>query len=157
MRRLHKTLIFCASIATTALCALPLMSTHLSGGESCTMVIRGFNLMEFSARGCVPLFAALLIPMILFGCQSKTSKEAELLLLVVINLTCFVHGINASHEWIHSLNGSLLTYYSGMMIYPCAFIATWVLAWICNRGGENKTGFGKYEEALNEQSGVFLP
>ena len=121
MRRLHKTLIFCASIATTALCALPLMSTYLSGEESCTMFIRGYNLMEFSALGCVPLFAPLFILAVLLGSQTKAAKETMMLFLFAANMICYVHSFNAARIWLGSLGGSLLTFYPGMFLIPLVF------------------------------------
>ena len=134
MGKLKKyTIILMSVITTIILCALPIMSTYLSDGESCTMFIRGYNLMEFSAWGSIPLFASLLIPVIIFGYQTKSAKEAELLLLLIGNIVCYVHGFNVSQAWLSSLGGSLLRYYPGMLLYPCLFIATWVAAWFYNR------------------------
>lgn len=122
MRWLHKIFIICAGIAATSLCVLPLMHTYLSDGESCTMVIRGFNLVEFSAWGCVPVFASLLIPAILFGNQTKAAKETALLILFIGNMVCYVHSFHAAKAWLYSLDGSMLTYHPGVVLVPLGFI-----------------------------------
>ena len=129
---LNAVIIFIALAATLSFC-LPMVSTYLSDGEACTMVIRGYNLMEFSALGCVPLFAALLIPVIVFGCQGKATKETELLLLFVVTVVCYVHGVNTSREWLYSLDGSLISYHPAMLLYPVLFTAACVLGWTCNK------------------------
>lgn len=71
MKDIFKIVIVIASLGASATCVLPLMSITASGGESAIFVVNGYNLMEFSAWGCVSMISTLLIPVILFGKQSK--------------------------------------------------------------------------------------
>ena len=121
MKKKHKIILILISVAAAATCALPVMSIYLSDGESCTLFVRGYNLMEFSALGCVPLFAPLFIPAITLGSQTKAAKETMLLILFAANMICYVHGFNAARIWFDSLGGSLLTFYPGMLLIPLAF------------------------------------
>ena len=83
MKRTFKVIMIIACIAATALCALPVLSVNLGGSESCTLYVRGYNLIEFSAWGCIPLFASLLITVVLLGHLTKPTKELVLLTLFV--------------------------------------------------------------------------
>ena len=121
MQKEHKIILILISVAAAATCALPVMSIYLSDGESCTLFVRGYNLMEFSALGCVPLFAPLFIPAITLGSQTKAAKEMMLLILFAANMVCYVHDFNAARIWIDSLGGSPLTFYPGMLLIPVAF------------------------------------
>lgn len=120
-RRLLNSLLSIACIAVSIMHILPVMSTYLSDGESCTLMVRGYNPMEFSALAVIPMMAPIFIIVILFGHQSKSAQEIELLFLAAVNMICYVHGVNAAKEWLYSLDGSLLEYYPGMILLPFAF------------------------------------
>ena len=122
MKKKYKIILVLISIAATAICVLPVMSVYLSDGESGTIFVRGYNLMEFSALGCVPLFAPLFIPAITLGSQTKAAKEMELLILFAANMVCYVHGFNAARIWLDSLGGSPLTFYPGMLLIPLVLL-----------------------------------
>lgn len=128
MKKKYKITLVLVSIASAAICVLPVMSIYLSDGESSTLFVRGYNLMEFSALGCIPLFAPLFIPAILFGSQTKAVKETELLILFAGNVVCYVHGFNAARLWLDSLGGSFLTFYPGMLLIPFAFSMLLILS-----------------------------
>ena len=133
MKKEYKTIFVLISIAAAATCVLPVMTIYLRDGESCTLFVRGYNLVEFSALGCVPLFAPLFIPAILFGSQPKAAKEMMLLILFAANMVCYVHGFNAARIWLDSLGGSLLTFYPGMLLIPFAFSMILVLSKVFER------------------------
>ena len=120
-QRLLNSLLTVACISVSIMHILPVMSTYLSDGESCTLMVRGYNLMEFSALAVIPMIAPLFIIVILLGHQSKSAQEIELISLAAVNLICYVHGVNAAKDWLYSLDGSLLEYYPGMMLLPLAF------------------------------------
>ena len=127
MKRTFKVIMIIACIAATALCALPVLSVNLGGSESCTLYVRGYNLIEFSAWGCVPLFAPLLIIPVQCGSLTKQTKELVHLSLVVGNLVCYIHSIHAACDWIASVDGGSVTYYSGMFLIPFGFVICIVL------------------------------
>lgn len=127
MKKEYKAIMIIACITATALCTLPIMSVHLSGSESCTLYVRGYNLIEFSAWGCIPLFAPLLIIPVHCGSLTKQTKELVLLTLFVGNMVCYIHSIHAACDWIASVDGGSVTYYSGIFLMPFGFVICIVL------------------------------
>ena len=125
--RCYKRIFIFMGVCAVALYALPVMSVCLNDGENCTLLVRGYNLMEFSAWGCVPLFAQFLIPMILFDWQIKTERGARLVFLFAGNMICYVHSLNAARTWLNTLGGSLVTYHPGVFLCPVAFAITLML------------------------------
>ena len=133
MKRTYKTILILACIAATVICVLPVMSVHLVGGESCTLYVKGYNLMEFSAWGVIPLLAPLLLLMVLFGNRTREAKERIVLLLLTGNIVCYAHGFNAARTWLTSLDESLITYYPGMLLIPFTFVMVLLFLKFCER------------------------
>ena len=129
-RRLLNSLLTVVCISVSIMHILPVMSTYLSDGESCTLMVRGYNLMEFNALAVIPMIAPLFIIVILLGHQSKSAQEIELLFLTAANLICYIHGVNAAKDWLYSLDGSLLEYYPGMMLLPVTFCTLIMLTFL---------------------------
>lgn len=113
------------SIISCFLCVLPIMSVYSGGTEGCTLIVRGYNLMEFSAWGVLPAVVPLLTPAILLIHQSKATQEIELILLIVGNAVSYVHGFIAAREWLAHVGDSMITYHFGVMIFP--LVSTFVL------------------------------
>ena len=84
--------------------ALPIMSAYSGGGESGMLMVRGFNLVEFSVWGILPISTVMLVLTILFSCQSKSAKNAELLLLLTVNLVCYAESFKAATKMKISTN-----------------------------------------------------
>ena len=130
MKKSYRIILTLISAMATVLCVFPLMSAHSGGTESCDLIVRGFNLMEFSALGSVCLFAPLLVPGILFGSQSHAAQELEIMCLLLGNIVCYSHSFNAARAWLAENSTSLITYHPNMLWYPSAFIAILIFGWI---------------------------
>ena len=63
------------TLATVALNTLPILSVHCGGSESCTLMVRGYNLLEFSSWAAIPVFSTILVLSILFNLQKKSAKN----------------------------------------------------------------------------------
>ena len=98
------------------------MSVRTGGIEWGILTVRGYNLMEFSVWGCVPIFAVLLAPVILFGSQSNDWKELELIFLFSAHLVCYVHSFNAAKVWMHAVGDSMLSLRIGALLYPSGIV-----------------------------------
>ena len=118
MKNLFKCLILIFCISTLFLSNLPLLSMRSNVGESCTFIIRGYNLLEFSAWACVPLFAPLVIIAISFSRQSDSAKDAQLIILSLANLICYVHSVNAAKEWLMAIENSTITPHFYLFVLP---------------------------------------
>ena len=123
-----KTLLIAASIVFSALCVFPIMSVYSGGTESCTLYVRGFNLMEFSAWGVIPVFATFLIPIIALGHQSREMKEILFLTLFTVNAVSYARSINAARTWLYEVGDSLIAYYPCGILFPLGFIIVLALA-----------------------------
>ena len=115
-----------------ALCFFPMMSGRLDDGEACTAVLSGVNFAEFSAVGIVILIAPLLVPVILFGCQSRWAKELELILLLTGNVICFVRGANAARAWLLEIGAVYEKMNIALLLYPVIFALLCFLAIVGN-------------------------
>ena len=133
MRNFSKVAAVLMAVAACGLCVFPVMSTCLSDGESCDLIVRGFNLVEFSALGSVCLFAPLLVPGILLGSQSRAAQEVEIMCLLLGNILCYSHSFNIARAWLAENGSSLITYHPNMLWYPAAFIAVLIFGWSMTR------------------------
>ena len=123
-----KLIICILSFVAFLLCFFPLMSVYVDGKENTVLTACGFNLMECSALGVVPLIAPLLVPIILYGHQNKASKERCLIVLLVGNLICYVDSFNATKEWFGTVGSEMISYYPMAVIYPVCFVAILIAA-----------------------------
>ena len=114
--------------------ALPIMSAYSGGGESGMLMVRGFNLVEFSVWGILPISTVMLVLTILFSCQSKAAKNAELLLLLTINLVCYAESFKAARCWFESVTTSPVVCHFGTILFPLGCSVLIISAMIfCNR------------------------
>ena len=114
--------------------ALPIMSAYSGGSESCMLMVRGFNLVEFSPWGILPVFTVMFVLTILFSCQSKAAKNAELLLLLAVNLVCYAESFKGARAWFESVAVSPIICHVGMFLFPIGVSALIISAIIfCNR------------------------
>jgi len=118
--------LFCV-VATMVLNALPVMSVYSTGRESCTFIVRGFNLIEFSPWGAIPISAILVVLGIFLSCQSKASKHAEILLLLTINLVCYAESVRCARIWLEGIGSEQVTCHAGLILLPLVSSALMVL------------------------------
>lgn len=130
MKKWYKAIMALVCVGVFALAILPIVSVDIVGGESGTVIVRGYNLMEFSPWGVIPLMTPILVFFILFGNQSQAMKEAEILLLFAGSMVCYVHSFHLSVEWLRSVGTSMITRHIGMTLYPSALIALLMFAQI---------------------------
>lgn len=106
------------SLAFVALNAFPIFSTHCGGSASCTLLVRGYNLLEFSSWAVLPVFTAVIILGILFSFQKKSAKNVELLLLLLANAVCYMESMKAARAWIEGISNAPVNCHFGMIAYP---------------------------------------
>lgn len=120
-------------LITLSLCFFPMQSGRITEGEACTMILKGYNFVEFSAPSIVILIAPLLILVILYGCQSRQAKELQLILLLIGNSICFVHGANAARAWLLEIDATIYGMTNiALFLYPLAFALLCFIAIIKN-------------------------
>ena len=122
MNKRLKYIVIAFAIGVVILNVLPFMSTYVNGSEHGTVIVRGYNLIEFSTLGCIPLFATLLIPAILFSNHSKEFQNIELILLSIASIISYIHALNSAKNWLLSISDSIITHHLGMIVYPFSFL-----------------------------------
>lgn len=118
MRLSCKNSFFVIVVMMIGLNALPIMSVHSGGSEICTLIVHGYNLVEFSSLGIVASTSLLITAGIFFSCQSRSVKYAELLLLLVVNLLCYAESTKAARAWLESVGNTIVTYHIGIILIP---------------------------------------
>ena len=106
------------SLAFVALNALPIFSAHCGGNESCTLMVRGYNLLEFSSWAALPVFTVVIILGILFSFQKKSAKNVELLLLLLANAVCYLESMKAARTWLEGTSNDPINCHFGMVAFP---------------------------------------
>ena len=116
------------SLISIALCFFPILSAKITTGEAYTSVIYGYNLLEFSPTGIVILIAPILVPMIMFGCQAKATKELILEILLLGNSICYTHSVHKAWQWLHEIEASVFEIRATLFLYPITFAVLCFLA-----------------------------
>ena len=111
------------SAALLGLNALPILSTHCGSIESCTLMIRGYNLLEFSSWAVIPVFSPVLVLSILLSLQKKSTKNTELVILLAANTVCYVESLRAARTWLDGVSSGLITCHPGMLSFPIGTLA----------------------------------
>ncbi len=119
----YRNFLMMLSLAFVALNTMPIFSTFCGGSESCTLMVRGYNLLEFSAWAALPIFTVVIILGILFSVQKKSAKNAELLLLLTANVVCYMESLKAARVWLESISNAPINSHFGMLAYPIGTMA----------------------------------
>lgn len=114
----HRKFLMMLSFSLVALNTLPILSVHSGGSESCTLMVRGFNLLEFSSWAAIPVFSVILVLAILFSFQKKFSKNTELVLLLAANGVCYVESLRAARAWLDGISNGPINCHFGMLAFP---------------------------------------
>lgn len=124
----YRNILLLLSVAMVVLNALPILSVYSGGSESCTLMVRGYNLLEFSHWGAIPVFTTVIVLGILFSFQKRAAKHAELLLLLATNIVCYVESFGAARTWLESVGGSVISCHFGMVAFPVAAVGLIIFA-----------------------------
>lgn len=119
----YRNFLMMLSLVFVALNALPIFSAHCGGSESCTLMVRGYNLLEFSFWAVLPVFTVVIILGILFSFQKKSAKNVELLLLLLANVVCCLESMKAARTWLEGISNAPVNSHFGMVAFPLGIMA----------------------------------
>lgn len=114
----HRNFFMMLILALMALNMLPIFSIHCGGSESCTLMVRGYNLLEFSSWAAIPVFTVMLVLAILFSFQKKAAKNTELVLLLSANAVCYIESLKAARTWLDGISNAPIKCHFGMLAFP---------------------------------------
>ena len=118
----HRNFMMMLTLATVALNTLPILSVHCGGSESCTLMVRGYNLLEFNSWAAIPVFSTILVLAILFSFQKKSAKNVELILLLAVNAVCYVESLRATRAWLDGISNAPVNCHYGMFAFPIGIV-----------------------------------
>ena len=118
----HRNFMMLLTLATVALNTLPILSVHCGGSESCTLMVRGYNLLEFSSWAAIPVFSTILVLAILFSFQKKSAKNVELILLLAVNAVCYAESLRAARAWLDGISNVPANCHYGMFAFPIGIV-----------------------------------
>jgi len=139
MSRWGKQMIILVCIGIAILAVLPILSVNVAnewGSEQ--FIVRSCNLIEFSPWGVLPLMAPLLVPCILFGRQSQTVKEAEVLILLTAGMISYVHCFSLAADFLREIGASMLTRYPGAVLYPVSLVGMFLFTQMSDMTEKNE-------------------
>lgn len=131
---LYRVTVTILSVLWLLSCLLPIISVDSGGLESCTLYVRGYNLLEFSALGSITLLSPIAVLLIIAGYQHKSTKELVLIVLMFSNIISYIHSFHIAHRWFESVGDSNVAYHSGMLIIPILSIITVIFSICCDKG-----------------------
>lgn len=94
------------SLAALTTLILPLFSEYITGGESYNMVIKGYNLVEFSPLGSVVLISPILLIGLILSKLKNSFKTVGTMGLLLLDLLALSHSYSAAYNWIIAETGS---------------------------------------------------
>ena len=125
-RRLFDLLIAVCFLGAIIASAQPLLSCK-TGYD--TILIRGFNLMEFSALGCVPVLAPPLLLFIIFSSLERKIKEVGIVVFLLLVAICYCHGFIEAREWLMDTSNTRIIYHPCAMLFPMTILLEGII-WI---------------------------
>ena len=125
-RRLFDILIAVCLVSAVISSTQPLISVKVGYD---TVLVRGFNLMEFSALGCVPVLAPVILLFIIFSAHDTKTKEMSIMAVLIITAVCYCNGFIAAREWLMGITEGRIAYHPCSLLFP-VFILLEGFSWL---------------------------
>lgn len=109
---------------------LPIYKATFTDGESMTLLLRGYELYEFSAWGVVTMLAPLILIATMFTKFSKKTKCAMVVCAFVLG-NISVHIANTSmRDWLYSNATGMVFPYDGLIFYSVFLLCALVFCFV---------------------------
>ena len=120
--------------AASILCLfLPIFSTRITEGEAWTMVIKGYNMTEFSPWGSVVLISPLIFIGLLFSKVKNSMKTFVLLILLLIDSYALSNAYSATYKWVLEAATGYVQPHPNHLLYTLALLISSVCIYmVCN-------------------------
>lgn len=100
----------------------PIYSTRIDGEDGYELVLRGFNLAEFSVWGCLIFSIPILVFAISYSKINKTWKSIMLMALYLFSIVIFYNAGVAADTWVREIaTGFVLHRPYQIMSFACMF------------------------------------
>ena len=119
----HSVLAVMCSAAALASLALPMMSVYCSDGESGTILVRIFNLAEFSIAGFMPMIVPLLLIAAVFIRFPLKWKRLTVIGIFAADAVCTAIAAKNAHAWLAEIGAKSVRFHPICVIYCLMMIA----------------------------------
>jgi uncharacterized membrane protein len=113
--------------------SLPVFSTRITDGEACGLVVKGYNLVEFSPWGGIVLLAPLVLLGLMLSKLKNTTKTVGLIILFALNGVALCASTSAAYKWMYDVSTEFVEPHMYHVIYAFLLFVAMVcfFAW-CN-------------------------
>ena len=123
------------SVLTLYSLALPIYSTYIS----CDIVVRGYNLVEFSPWGGVVVLAPLVLLGLTLSKLRNTTKTVGLIGLLVLNGVALCGSTYVAHTWMCDIATGYVEPHMSHLIYALLFTVATACFWVTYNFSPNIT------------------
>lgn len=133
MKKFLNPLAILFSLAAITTLVLPLFSQYIVGGESYNMVIKCYNLVEFSPLGSVVLISPILLIGLILSKLKNSFKTVGTMGLLLLDLLALSHSYSAAYNWIIAEAGSHPQVHMNQLFYLLFLFAACICFFVkCN-------------------------
>ena len=112
----------------------PIYSTRIDGKEGYELILRGFNLAEFSVWGCLLFSIPVLTFAITYSKISNTWKSMMLIALYILSIIVFYNASIAADTWVREIaTGFVMCRPYQIISFACMFASMVCTYVFCNR------------------------
>ena len=121
------------SIVSLYSLSLPVYSTYITDGEACDMVIKGYNLVEFSPWGGIVLLTPLALLGLMLSKLKPAIKTIGLFGLLLLDGVALCGASISAYSWITGIATGFVEPCMGHLIYALLFVLATFCFWTsCN-------------------------
>ena len=121
--------VFSALLAMAALFG-PIYSTYIVDVESCNMIVKGYNLVEFSPWGSVVLLAPLVLVALMLSKLKPAVKTVGTLVLFMLTGVALSGSVASAHTWICGIATGFVEPQSHHLIYALFLLVAVACSWV---------------------------
>lgn len=133
VRRIFRFLCAVLALLSLASLSLPIYSTYITEGEACDMVIKGYNLVEFSPWGGIVLLAPFVLLGLMLSKLQSSIKTIGLFGLLLLDGVALCGAVSAAYSWITDIATGFVEPRMGHLIYATLLFLSLLCLWVsCN-------------------------
>lgn len=110
----------------------PMFSTRITDGEACNLIVKGYNLVEFSPWGGIVLLTPLVLLGLMLSKLKSDIKAIGLLGLLILDGVALCGATSAAYSWITDIATGFVKPHMGHLIYALLLFLAMVCFFVSN-------------------------
>ena len=129
----------CFSLCAMLTLVLPMFSGHVTGVESWNMVIKGYNLIEFSAWGSIVLFVPIVLVGLMLSKLNTSIKNIGMMALLLLDAVALYKSSTSAYNWALQQTSEQVQIHPNQFLYIGLLLVSLACFYVvCNYGKEEK-------------------